>query len=66
MSPAETAQLRGIERWLGQILPLEVRPEYTDAAVTATPVSTGGPRRAQSTVRHFRPRRRIAIPRSGR
>jgi ATP-dependent RNA helicase RhlE len=66
MSPAETAQLRGIERWLGQILPLEVRPEFTDAAVTAALVSTGSPRRAASTVRHFRPRRRIAIRRSGR
>jgi ATP-dependent RNA helicase RhlE len=66
MSPAETAQLRGIERWLGQMLPLEVRPEFTDVAVTAAPVSTGGPRRTARAVRHFRPRRRIANPRSGR
>jgi ATP-dependent RNA helicase RhlE len=66
MTPAETAQMRGIERWLGRTLPLEVWPEFADAVLTAAPVSSGGPRRASSTVRHFRPRRRTAIPRSGR
>jgi ATP-dependent RNA helicase RhlE len=66
MTPAETAQMRGIERWLGQTLPLEVWPEFTDAALTAVPVSSAAPRRAASTVRHFRPRRRSAIPRSRR
>jgi ATP-dependent RNA helicase RhlE len=66
MTPAETAQIRGIERWLGQTLPLEVWPEYTDAALTTASVSSGGPRRGSSTVRHFRPSRRTAIPRSGR
>jgi ATP-dependent RNA helicase RhlE len=66
MTPAETAQMRGIERWLGQALPLEVWPEYTDAALTTASVSSAGPRRAASTVRHFRPRRRAAIPRSAR
>jgi ATP-dependent RNA helicase RhlE len=66
MTPAETAQIRGIERWLGQTLPLEVWPQYTDAAVTAAPVSSWAPHRPSSTVRHFRPRRRMAIPRSGR
>jgi ATP-dependent RNA helicase RhlE len=66
MTPAETVQMRGIERWLGQTLPLEVWPEYTDAAVTAAPVSSWASRRPSSTVRHFRPRRRMAIPRSGR
>jgi ATP-dependent RNA helicase RhlE len=66
MTPAETVQMRGIERWLGQTLPLEVWPEYTDAAVTAAPVSSWASRHPSSTVRHFRPRRRMAIPRSGR
>ena len=66
MTPAETAQIRGIERWLGQTLPLEVWPQYTDAAVTAAPVSSWAPHRPSSTVRHFRPRRRMAIPRPGR
>jgi ATP-dependent RNA helicase RhlE len=66
MTPAETAQMHGIERWLGQTLPLEVWPEYTDTAVTAMPVSSRAPRRPSSTVRHFGPRRRMAIPRSSR
>jgi ATP-dependent RNA helicase RhlE len=66
MTPAETAQMRGIERWLGQALPLEVWPEYADVALTAAPVSHNAPRRTASTVRHFRPRRRTAIPRAGR
>jgi ATP-dependent RNA helicase RhlE len=66
MTPAETAQMRGIERWLGQTLPKEVWPEYTDAVLTTAPVSNGSPRHTASTVRHFRPRRRTAIPRSGR
>jgi ATP-dependent RNA helicase RhlE len=66
MTPAETAQMRGIERWLGQTLPLEVWPEFTDATLTAAPVSRAAPRRVSSTVRHFRPRRRSAIPRSRR
>jgi ATP-dependent RNA helicase RhlE len=66
MTPADTAQMRSIERWLGQTLPLEVWPEYTDAAVTVEPVSSSAHRRPSSTVRHFRPSRRMAIPRSGR
>jgi ATP-dependent RNA helicase RhlE len=66
MTPAETDQMHGIERWLGRTLPLEVWPEFTDTVLTAAPVSSGGPRRASSTVRHFRPRRRTAMPRSGR
>jgi ATP-dependent RNA helicase RhlE len=66
MTPAETAQMRGIERWLGQTLPREVWPEYTDAVLATAPIPNGGPRRTASTVRHFRPRRRTAIPRSGR
>jgi ATP-dependent RNA helicase RhlE len=66
MTPAETAQMRDIERWLGQTLPREVLPEYTDTDLTTAPISDGGPRRTTSTVRHFRPRRRAAIPRSGR
>jgi ATP-dependent RNA helicase RhlE len=66
MTSAETAQMRGIERWLGQTLPHEVWPEYTDATVTATPLSSRAPRRPSSTVRHFGPRRRMAIPRSTR
>jgi ATP-dependent RNA helicase RhlE len=66
MTPAETAQVHGIERWLGQTLPLEVWPEFADAALTVAPVSGGTPRRVASTVRHFRPRRRTAIPRSSR
>jgi ATP-dependent RNA helicase RhlE len=66
MTSAETAQLRGIERWLGQTLPLEVWPEFADAPLAAAPVSSGGPRRPSSTVRHFRPRRRSTIPRAGR
>jgi ATP-dependent RNA helicase RhlE len=66
MTPADTAQMRSIERWLGQTLPLEVWPEYTDATVTVAPVSSSAPRRPSSTVRHFRPSRRMAIPRSGR
>jgi ATP-dependent RNA helicase RhlE len=65
MTPAETAQLRGIERWLGQTLPLEVLPEFADDPLTAAPVLSGGPRRTVSTVRHFRPRRRSTIRRSG-
>lgn len=63
MTPAETAQMRGIERWLGQTLPLEVWPEYAGAVLTTAPVSNGATRRTGSTVRHFRPRRRAAIPR---
>jgi ATP-dependent RNA helicase RhlE len=66
MTPAEMVQLRGIERWLGQTLPLEVWPEFADAPLTAAPVSSTGPRRTASTVRHFRPSRRSTIPRSGR
>jgi ATP-dependent RNA helicase RhlE len=66
MTPAETTQMRGIERWLGQTLPLEVWPEYSDTAVTVTPVSSSASRRPSSTVRHFGPRRRMAIPRSSR
>jgi ATP-dependent RNA helicase RhlE len=66
MTPAETVQMRGIERWLGQTLPQEVWPEYTDGALTATPVSSGGLRRTASTVRRFRPRLRSTIRRSGR
>ena len=66
MTPAETVQMRGIERWLGQTLPQEVWPEYTDGALTATAVTSGGLRRTASTVRHFRPRRRSTIRRSGR
>ena len=66
MTPAETSQMRGIERWLGQTLPQEVWPEYTDAPDLVTPASNGAPRRLSSTVRRFRPRRRMAIPRAGR
>lgn len=66
MTPAETTQVRGIERWLGQTLPLQVWPEYTDAPVAAAPVASGGVRRVTSTVRHFRPRRRATIRRAGR
>jgi ATP-dependent RNA helicase RhlE len=66
MTPADTAQMRSIERWLGQTLPLEVWPEYTDATVTVAPASSSTHRRPSSTVRHFRPSRRMAIPRSGR
>jgi hypothetical protein len=66
VTPAETAQMRGIERWLGQTLPLEVWPEYTDTTVTATPLSSRTSRRPSSTVRHFGPRRRMAIPRASR
>jgi ATP-dependent RNA helicase RhlE len=66
MTLAETAQMRDIERWLGQTLPREVLPEYTDTVLTTAPIPNGGQRRTASTVRHFRPRRRTAIPRSGR
>jgi ATP-dependent RNA helicase RhlE len=66
MTPAETSQMRGIERWLGQTLPQEVWPEYTDAPDLVAPASNGAPRRLSSTVRRFRPRRRMAIPRAGR
>jgi ATP-dependent RNA helicase RhlE len=66
MTPAETAQMHGIERWLGQTLPLEVWSEYIDTAATVAPASSSAPRRPSGTVRHFRPRRRLAIPRSGR
>jgi ATP-dependent RNA helicase RhlE len=66
MTPVEMAQVRGIERWLGQTLPLQVWPEYIDAPVAATPMASGGVRRATSTVRHFRPRRRATIRRAGR
>jgi ATP-dependent RNA helicase RhlE len=66
MTPAETSQVRGIERWLGQTLPLEVWPEYSDALPTAVPVAKNGLRPIKSTVRHFGPRRRAAVPRSPR
>jgi ATP-dependent RNA helicase RhlE len=66
MTPAETVQMRGIERWLGQTLPQEVWPEYSGGALTATPVSSGGLRRTASTVRRFRPRLRSTMRRSGR
>jgi ATP-dependent RNA helicase RhlE len=66
MTPAETSQMRGIERWLGQTLPQEVWPEYTDAPDLVAPAPNGAPRRLSSTVRRFRPRRRMAIPRAAR
>jgi len=66
MTPAETAQMRGIERWLGQTLPLEVWPEFTDVALSATPTSSQAQRRTATTVRHFRPRRRSLIRPSSR
>jgi ATP-dependent RNA helicase RhlE len=66
MTPAETGQMRGIERWLGQTLPLEVWPEYTDTALSVASVSSAAPRRTASTVRHFRPRRRSVIRPVGR
>jgi ATP-dependent RNA helicase RhlE len=66
MTPDETAQMRGIERWLGQTLPLEVWPEFTDVALNAASASSQDPRRIASTVRHFRPRRRSLIRPSGR
>jgi ATP-dependent RNA helicase RhlE len=66
LTPMETAQLREIERWLGQTLPLEVWSEYIDAPLAAAPVLSGSARRPMSTVRHFRPRRRATIRRSGR
>ncbi|MBI3329021.1 MAG: DEAD/DEAH box helicase, partial [Nitrospinae bacterium] len=59
MTPQETATLRGIERWLGHTLPLEVWPEFIDAPLTPAPALGGGLRRAASTVRHFRPRRHL-------
>jgi ATP-dependent RNA helicase RhlE len=66
MTPAETGQMRGIERWLGRTLPLEVWPEYTDTALSVASVSSAAPRRTASTVRHFRPRRRSVIRPVGR
>lgn len=66
MTPAEIGQVRGIERWLGQTLPLEVWPEFSDPAPTAPRVPKNGLRPIKTTVRHFRPRRRAAIPRAGR
>jgi ATP-dependent RNA helicase RhlE len=66
MTPAEMAQMQRIERWLGQTLPLEAWPGLTDTLPTAAPVSHDGLRPIKSTVRHFGPRRRTAIPRSGR
>lgn len=54
MTPAETATVREIERWLGQTLPREVWPEFADAA---TRVSSQSAYRAPRTVRHFGPRR---------
>jgi ATP-dependent RNA helicase RhlE len=66
MTPDETAQMRGIERWLGQTLPLEVWPEFTDVTLNAASASSQDPRRIASTVRHFRPRRRSLIRPSGR
>jgi ATP-dependent RNA helicase RhlE len=66
MTPTEAAQMRSIERWLGQTLPLEVWPEYSDTAVAVASLSNRPPRRPSSTVRHFGPSRRMAIPRSGR
>jgi ATP-dependent RNA helicase RhlE len=66
MTPAEVAQLRSIERWLGQTLPLEIWPEYADAALTVAAASSGTSRRDASSVRRFRPSRRMAIRRAGR
>jgi ATP-dependent RNA helicase RhlE len=66
MTPAETVQMQGIERWLGQTLPLEAWPPYTEMTSITAPTSSDGRRYTKSTVRHFRPRRRTAIPRSGR
>jgi ATP-dependent RNA helicase RhlE len=66
MTPAEMAQMQRIERWLGQTLPLEMWPGLTDTVPTTAPVSHGSLRPLKSTVRHFGPRRRTAIPRSSR
>ncbi len=63
MTPEETDTVRGIERWLGQTLPLEVVPAFTDAPLTAALAPNGGSRHPTSTVRHFRPRRRHAVSR---
>jgi len=66
MTSAETNQMRSIERWLGQTLPLEVWPEYTDTAVAVMSQASRASHRPSSTVRHFGPSRRMAIPRAGR
>jgi ATP-dependent RNA helicase RhlE len=66
MTSAETTQMRSIERWIGQTLPLEVWPEYTDTAVTVMSQASRASHRPSSTVRHFGPSRRMAIPRSSR
>jgi ATP-dependent RNA helicase RhlE len=66
MTPAETDQMRGIERWLGQTLPLEVWPEFTDTTLTVAPAASAAQRRGASTVRHFRPRRRSVVRQAGR
>jgi ATP-dependent RNA helicase RhlE len=66
MTPDETGQVRGIERWLGQTLPLEVLPEYIDAPPATVPAMIGGGLRPKSSVRHFGPRRRSIIRRAGR
>jgi ATP-dependent RNA helicase RhlE len=63
MAPEETGTVRGIERWLGQTLPLEARAPFTDALPIHALALNGGPRPVASTVRHFRPRRRL--PRQG-
>jgi ATP-dependent RNA helicase RhlE len=65
MTPAETDQMRGIERWLGQTLPLEVLAEYNDAPQVA-PRLLNGVRPHKPGVRHFGPRRRDLIRRAGR
>ena len=66
MTPDEMGQVRGIERWLGQTLPLEVLPEYIDVPPATVPAMIGGGLRPKSSVRHFGPRRRSMIPRAGR
>jgi ATP-dependent RNA helicase RhlE len=66
VTPAETAQMRDIERWLGQTLPLDVWPAYNDVSGDVTSRLSRGPQHPASTVRHFRPSRRMAIPRSRR
>jgi len=66
MTPEEMGQVRGIERWLGQTLPLEVLPEYIDAPPATAPAMIGGGLRPKSSVRHFGPRRRSVIRRAGR
>lgn len=65
MTPAETGQMRGIERWLGQTLPLALLPEYNDTPTVTAPVLSGA-RPHKSGVRHFGPRRRSVVRRAGR